>query len=202
MPVSRRKKSNKSKSRKASNFSIPPLPVEKVKEIALRPVTWAVCGVLGIATVLTVIGTNSDEQTVATDDLSDDQLDADFLALGALGVSDSASPQSFAVNPDFDINGPSSDRQVEPAPLVIARSDSVVHADAATDSPLQFQQATVASGPLFGDTSTGPGAIRARSIQPTDFREAQPAYSTVPGARVTANRAAWLTGQIESNTSQ
>jgi len=146
---------------------------------------------------------------VATDELSDDQLDADFLALGAVGVSDSASSGAYEVNPDFDVSESEKHEASqagkndasEPAPLFGNASDDVVHADASTRSTRKFQRATAASGPPSGEPwAVPPSDESPRNDPQTDFREAQPANSPVPGARVTANRAAWLTGQIEPET--
>lgn len=151
---------------------------------------------LGLIIGLTIHGMNEDRAGSDATQIADDGLEADFLSLGAAGISDSANPAG-ATSDDApfmpDLNSLSEDDADAPGP---------VFADHEAAPTIVFEPAAVSSGPLFpgelavGESSSFNASSNAGRVQPTEFQ--QPGGTIRPS--VAANQpktAAWLTGKIE-----
>lgn len=165
------------------------LSKESVLEFARRPRNLIVAGCLSLAAVVTIVAFQSGSDSVVDADISDEQLD---LALGALGMSNSANPGSGGVNPDFNFDD-------DPEPELPNYGGEAGFLDRSTVS------STPDFGPSFDDDGPGYGRpiiiTDPRSepaIQTADFSQPENSPSQVVGARVTANQAVWLTGSIET----
>ena len=77
---------------------------ETALEICRRPTTTAILGCLCLAAVLTVWGLQSNSNSVTDSNLTDEELESDFLVMGAVGISDSANPGSDGVNTQFNFD--------------------------------------------------------------------------------------------------
>ena len=165
----------------------------QVLEFCRRPSTWILFGCLGLASALTAWGFQSGSNSVADTDLSDEQLESDFLALGALGVSDSASSNSSSVNSKFNFGKNAND--VEP-PIFNVES-AFMNRTTAPSTP-EFEPSFYSDGPRFGRPITTTDSQSESAIRQTGFEQAEPSYAAASSARVTANQAVWLTGNIET----
>lgn len=176
--------------RPTRNWKIPDkmtVSKETAIELCRRPATLAILGCLSLAAVLMFWGLSSNSDAVSDSDLTDEQLESDFLALGALGVSDSASPQTTGVDTNFTFGD-----ETEAAPATFNDDAGFLNRDTMVSATPEFEPETESDGPLFGRP------IFDSSIRQTGFQEQDQDYSTASGARVTANQAVWLTGSIES----
>ena len=173
-------------------------------EFCRRPSTLIMFGLLSLAALLFMWGARPASTTASSDELSEAQLEADFQVLGALGVRESANPNAGGVQAQFDFG---EDERIDSAPIFSDESEFLQRATAHA-ATLDAQ-----SGPPFGGLQLdGPQSDSSRYgrvlpipdtdqnsvIQQVEFRQPEPSYSTVPGARVTANQAVWLTGSIET----
>jgi hypothetical protein len=183
--------------RRTKRWKIPkkiPVSRQNALDFCRRPTTLIVFVCLSVAAVLTIWNSQSDVGSVSDADPTDEELS---LALGALGVSDSANPNSAGVQAqfNFDDDGENTD---EPEPSSF-RSDAVfLNREAVSSATPDFEPTFDSDGPRFGQPMTVPGSIPDPEIQQTGFRQPDNSIATVSGARVTANQAVWLTGSIEA----
>ena len=169
------------------------LSKDGVLEFCRQPKSLMIGGCVALAIVVTIFAFQSGSDSVADTDLTDEQLESDFLALGALGVSDSANPGSGGVNPDFNF-----DDEAEPALQNYASASGFLNrSSSATPSP-DFEPSFDDAAPRFGRPIIITDPRSAPAIQQADYHQPENAPSQVVGARVTANQAVWLTGSIET----
>lgn len=169
------------------------LTPQSVLEICRQPKSLIVGGCVVLAIVVTIFAFQSGSDSVADTDLTDEQLDSDFLALGALGVSDSANPGSGGVNPDFNF-----DDESEPELQNFASVSGFLDRSPSSAPSPDFEPSFDDDAPRFGRPIIITDPRSAPAIQQADFRQPENAPSQVVGARVTANQAVWLTGSIET----
>lgn len=165
---------------------------ETALELCRRPAVLAIFGCLTLAAGLTIWGMKSNSNSVTDADLTDEQLESDFLALGALGVSDSANPGSNSVNTEFDFGDDTPETTVDAAPPIFSTAGGFLDRATVSSSEPDFEPEFESDMPRFGKPITQP------AIRQTGFEQSEPSYSTASGARVTANQAVWLTGSIET----
>jgi len=138
---------------------------------------------------LTIWGLQSNSSSVTDSDLTDEQLESDFLALGAIGVSDSANPSSGDVNTQFDFD---SANESEAEPPLFNDDAGFLNRATVSESTPEFEPEFESDMPRFGRPINQPAIRQAAYEQP------ESSYSAASGARVTANQAVWLTGSIET----
>ena len=186
----------RSKKHQKTSTTIGKLPVsgQQVLELCRRPSVLIFCGCLGLATILGVWASRSSSDSVADSDLTDEQLESDFLALGALGVSDSANPSPGSVNPQFNF-----DETPSPAePPIFDEESAFISQAVASSSTPDFEPSFESDGPRFGRPIVTTDPRSESAVQQAGFERTQPSSQATPGARVTANQAVWLTGSIET----
>jgi hypothetical protein len=166
---------------------------QSVLEICRQPKSLIIGGCLALATVVAIVAFQSGSDSVADTDLTDEQLESDFLALGALGVSDSANPGSGGINPDFNF-----DDEAEPELQNFASESGFLNRSTVSASTPDFEPSFDGDAPRFGRPIIINDLRSAPAIQQADFQQPENAPSQVVGARVTANQAVWLTGSIET----
>lgn len=166
---------------------------QSVLEICRQPKFLIIGGCLALATVITIVAFQSGSDSVVESDLTDEQLESDFLALGALGVSDSANPAAGGVNPDFDF-----DDEAEPELQNFASDSGFLNRSTVSASTPDFEPSFDDDAPRFGRPIIITDPRSAPAIRQADFQQPENAPSQVVGARVTANQAVWLTGSIET----
>jgi hypothetical protein len=173
-------------------------------EFCRRPSTLIMFGLLSLAALLFMWGARPTSTTASSDELSEAQLEADFQVLGALGVRESANPNAGGVQARFDFGD---DEGTAPVPIFSDESEFLQRAtahsatlDAQSGPPFGGLQldGPQSDSPRYGQVLPIPDTDQTSVIQQVEFRQPAPSYSTVPGARVTANQAAWLTGSIEA----
>ena len=167
-----------------------PLSKEILLEVARRPRNLIVVGCLGVATVATIVFFQSGADSVVDADVTDEQLD---LALGALGMSNSANPGSGGVNPDFNF-----DDEPEPELPNYGGESGFLDRSTVSSSTPDFGPSFDDDGPGFGRPIIIEDPRSEPAIQTADFSQPENSPSQVVGARVTANQAVWLTGSIET----
>jgi len=163
---------------------------QSVLEICRQPKSLIVGGCLALATVITIVAFQSGSDSVADADPTDEQLD---LALGALGMSNSANPGSGSVNTDFNF-----DDEPEPELRNFASDSGFLNRSTVSESIPDFEPSFDDDAPRFGRPIIVTDPRSAPAIQQANFQQPEKAPSQVVGARVTANRAVWLTGSIET----
>jgi hypothetical protein len=169
-----------------------PLSKESVLELARRPRNLIIAGCLGLATVVAVVAFQSGSESVVDSGVTDEQLEADFLPFGALGMSDSANPSSGTVNTDFNFDD-------EPEPeLPNYRSQAGFLNPSTVSSSPDFGPSFDDDGPTFGHPIIVNDPRSELAIRQAGFQQPDNAPSQIIGARVTANQAVWLTGSIET----
>ena len=166
------------------------LSKESVLEVARRPRNLIVAGCLGVAAVVTIVAFQSGSDSVVDADISDEQLD---LALGALGMSNSANPGSGGVNPDFNFD----DESELELPNYGSEAGFLNRSTVSSGTP-DFGPSFDDDGPTFGHPIIVNDPRSELAIQQAGYEQAENAPSKVIGARVTANQAVWLTGSIET----
>lgn len=165
-----------------------------VLEICRQPKSLIIGSCVLLAMITTIFAFRSGSDSVADTDLTDEQLESDFLALGALGVSDSANPVSGGINPDFKF-----DDESEPELQNFASASSFLDRSTASAAPPHFEPSFDDDGPRFGRPIIITDPRSAPAIQQADYKQPDNVPSQVVGARVTANQAVWLTGSIETH---
>lgn len=170
------------------------LSKESVLELARRPRNLIIAGCLGLATVVTVVAFQSGSDSVVDSDVTDEQLESDFLAFGALGVSDSANPSSGSVNTDFNF-----DDKPEPELPNYGSEAGFLNRSTVSSGTPDFGPSFDDDGPTFGHPIIVNDPRSELAIQQAGYEQAENAPSQVVGARVTANQAVWLTGSIETH---
>jgi len=170
-----------------------PVSRQAAFEFCRRPSTLLIGGCLGLATILTVWGFQSDSNSVSDTDLTDEQLESDFLALGALGVSDSANPSSGSVQTQFNFD----DETEADAPNLNSDSKFLNRATVSS-ATTDFEPPFDSDSPRFGRPIMIQDSSSATTIQQARFQQLESSYTTATGARVSANQAVWLTGSIET----
>ena len=168
------------------------LSKEGVLEICRQPKSLMISGCVVLAVVATIFAFQSGSDYAVDTDLTDEQLESDFLALGALGVSDSANPASRGINPDFKFDDDS-----EPELQNFASPSGFLNRSTVSTTP-DFGPSFDDDSPRFGRPIIITDPRSAPAIQQADFQQPDNAPSQIVGARVTANQAAWLTGSIET----
>ncbi|MGZ0168033.1 MAG: hypothetical protein ACKVHE_00595 [Planctomycetales bacterium] len=182
-----RPKKRKKKSEKTS------ISKESVLEFARRPRNLIVAGCLSVAAVVTIVAFQSESDSVADADLTDDQLESDLLALGGLGVSDSANSGSGGVNPDFNFGEDS-----EPELPNYGNEAGFLNRSTVSGTTPDFGPSFDDAGPSFGRPIIITDPRSQPAIQTAGFQQPENSPSQIVGARVTANQAVWLTGSIET----
>lgn len=168
-----------------------PLSKESLLEFVRRPRNLIVAGCLGLATVVTVVVFQSGSDSVVDSDVTDEQLESDFLAFGALGISDSANPALGSVNTKFNF-----DDEPEPELPNYGSEAGFLNTSAVSSLP-DFEPSFDDDGPTFGRPIIVNDPRSELAIQQAGFQQPADSPSQIIGARVTANQAVWLTGSIE-----
>lgn len=187
----RRSENRRMKSAKRS------LSTQVAIEFCRQPKALMAAGGLLVVVILAAFVFSPDTDSVAQSDLTDEQLESDFLTLGALGVSDSANPAARTSSPD---------RTPDFDPDFDFESGDSADSPESGNSPGFLADASV---PDFGPVDHGDMPRFGRPVIVTDprsesaveqagFAQENGAPSAVVGARVTANQAVWLTGSIET----
>lgn len=169
------------------------LSKDRVLEICRQPKSLMISGCVVLAVVATIFAFQSGSDSVVDTDPTDEQLESDFLALGALGVSDSANPASGGINPDFKF-----DDDPEPELQNSASQSGFLSRSTVSTTPDFGPSFDDDDSPRFGRPIIVTDPRSAPAIQQADFQQPDNAPSQIVGARVTANQAAWLTGSIET----
>lgn len=171
-------------------------------EFCRQPKAMVAAGSLMVVAILAAFAFIPDADSVAESDLTDEQLESDFLALGALGVSDSANPAAGKsspeltpdFNPDFEFEGQSSPDSPNPdSPNTGNRSGFMADSSVPDFGPADEDDMARFGRPII---ITDPRSESA--VEQAEFEQENGAPSAVVGARVTANQAVWLTGSIET----
>jgi len=149
-----------------------------------------VSGCLSVAAAVTVLAFLSGSDSVVDEDLADEQLESDLLALNGLGISDSANPGSGGVNPDFNFD----DKSEPELPNYGSEAGFLNRSNVSTPD---FGPSFDNDGPRFGSPIIITDPRSEPAIQTAGFSQPENSPSQVVGARVTANQAVWLTGSIE-----
>ncbi|NQV28962.1 MAG: hypothetical protein HQ518_31795 [Rhodopirellula sp.] len=168
---------------------------EQVLEFCRRPSSLLVASGLAVVTVVTIWAFRPGSDSVADSDLTDEQLESDFLALGAVGISDSANPRSGSVNSDFHFKDDKDDGRAE-LPNFGNQPSFLPHANTSAATP-EFEPPFDDDTPRFGRPAIVTDPHSPATVQQAGFQEPVNSPSQVVGARVTANQAVWLTGSIE-----
>lgn len=164
-----------------------------VLEFCRQPKLLAVAAGVVLIAFLAVFAFQSDSDSVADANLTDEQLESDFLALGALGVSDSANPSAGGVNPDFDF-----DRDDTPELLDSGTPSAFLAHSADSRMTPDFDPPGHEDMPRFGRPIVVTDPRSESTVEQAGFEQASNAPTEIVGARVTANQAVWLTGSIET----
>jgi hypothetical protein len=178
---------NRKKSSKKTKTSI---SIKSVLEFAQRRRNVIVAGCLSVAATVTVVAFQSSSDAVVEADLTDEQLESDLLALNGLGVSDSANPGSGGVNPDFNFDE-------NPEPELPDYGGEAGFLNRSNVSTPDFGPSFDNDSPSFGSPIIITDPRSAPAIQTAGFSQPENSPSQVVGARVTANKAVWLTGSID-----
>lgn len=183
--------------RRTKRWKIPhKIPVSRrdTLEFCRRPTTLIVFCCLGVATILTIWNSQSDVGSISDTDPTDEELS---LALGALGVSDSANPNSATVQSQFNFDDDGENTNEAESSSFGNDSSFLNRATMSSGTP-DFEPAFDADSPRFGQPITVPDFQTESAIQQTGFRQPDTSIATASGARVSANQAVWLTGNIEA----
>jgi hypothetical protein len=183
--------------RRTKRWKIPkkiPVSRQSTFEFCRRPSTLIVFCCLSVATVLTVWNSRSDVGSVSDADPTDEELS---LALGALGFSDSANPNSAGVQARFDFDD-DGENSAAPEPSSFRNESAYLNRATVSSATPDFEPSFGSASPRFGRPMTVPDSRTESAIQQTGFRQSDDSIAVASGARVTANQAVWLTGSIEA----
>lgn len=160
-----------------------PQPQQPAWKAYFNPKVGGILAAVLIVGGLAFFGLNANNQPTEPEEMSDEEMLVGFQkqSLGAMGVSDSASPSTDNSNPP---------------PLEFPAADQAAPVESAATA-----------GPLFGSGLNGfdPSPSAPVAVTAASFERPLPGVSTAPGARPTpitpravANQPVWLTGTIET----